>query len=357
MKITRGILDRPQKVVVYGPEGIGKSTFASCFPAPLFLDVEGGTHRLNVARMDPPPVSWTGLLEAVKEFLQEKPADFSTLVLDTADWAEQLCTASVCAKAQKQGIEDFGYGKGYVYLSEEFGKLLNLLEDVVKAGYHVVILAHAKMRKFEQPDELGSYDRWEMKLSRNVAPMVKEWADMVLFANYKTIVVATDDKGTKHKAQGGGKRVMHTTHHACWDAKNRHGLAEELPFDYSSIAACISPGAGRTPPPAPEQPTASTPSPAPAPEPAPTPQAPPEADPVPPAPPKGGPVPAVLLPLLEAKQVTEDEVRMVIGQTGYFTEDTPWAAMEESGFLEGWILPNFDYIVRTIEAMPDRLPF
>lgn len=46
------------------------------------------------------------------------------------------------------------------------------------------------MRKFEQPDEIGSYDRWEMKLTKNVAPLVKEWADMVLFANYKTFVVA-----------------------------------------------------------------------------------------------------------------------------------------------------------------------
>ena len=102
--------------------------------------------------------------------------------------------------------------------------------------------AHAQLRKFEQPDELGAYDRWELKLGKKTAsqtaPLIKEWSDMLLFANYKTIVVATDDQGKKHKAQG-GKRVMYTAHHPCWDAKNRYGLPEETEFSYSVIAPII----------------------------------------------------------------------------------------------------------------------
>mgnify|MGYP000611029209 CR=1 FL=1 len=114
-------------------------------------------------------------------------------------------------------------------------------------GIHVVMTAHAKMRKFEQPDELGAYDRWEMKLTKQTAPMVKEWADMVLFANYKTFVVNVDGQGAqkgKNKAQG-GRRVMFTTHHPCWDAKNRYGLPEELPFDYGEIAAILADSGNR----------------------------------------------------------------------------------------------------------------
>lgn len=351
MKISRGVITRAQKVVVYGPEGIGKSTFAAQFPAPLFLDVENGTGRLDVARIDPAPVSWAGLLEEIKAFLKEKPDEFSSLVLDTADWSEQMCSAAVCAKAQKNGIEDFGYGKGYVYLGEDFGKLLNLLEDVIAAGYNVVVLAHAKMRKFEQPDELGSYDRWEMKLTKNVAPMVKEWADMVLFANYKTIVVATDNSGQKHKAQG-GRRVMYTTHHPCWDAKNRHGLAEELPFDYGQIAHCIPDRREKAP---------ATAAPA---EPAPVVEPPAQEisqNPEPKAEPVQGPtassVPASLASMMSARGLTEEEVRVVIGKTGYFPADSSWQVMEEQGFVDGWILPNFDYIAETIEADPNRLPF
>lgn len=165
-----------------------------------------------------------------------------TLVIDTIDWAEMMCISDVCAAHQKKGIEDFGYGNGYVYTKEEFGRFLNKLSEVVNAGINVVLTAHAQIRKFEQPDEMGAYDRWELKLGKKTAsqtsPLVKEWSDMLLFANYKTYSIAVDDKGKKHKAQG-GKRVMYTSHHACWDAKNRYGLPDELPFDYKEIAAII----------------------------------------------------------------------------------------------------------------------
>lgn len=236
MKIIRGKIAGAKKCVVYGPEGIGKSTLASQFPDPVFIDTEGSTKEMDVARTET-PASWAMLLEQVKYFIGH-PGELKTLVVDTADWAEQLCTSEICARYQKSGIEDFGYGKGYVFLQEEFGRLLNLLTDLAdNKGIHVVLTAHAKMRKFEQPDEMGAYDRWEMKLSKQVAPMVKEWADMVLFANYKTFVVNVDGQGAqkgKNKVQG-GKRVMYTTHHSCWDAKNRYSLPDEVPFDYESI--------------------------------------------------------------------------------------------------------------------------
>ena len=218
MKITRGKIRSALKVVLYGPEGVGKSTFASHFPDPVYIDTEGSTKHLDVGRF-PAPQNWTELLNEVDEVVRD-PSICRTLVIDTADWAEAQAVRHVCAKHKKGGIEDFGYGKGYVYLGEEFEKLLEALDRVIAQDVNVLLLAHAKMRKFEQPDEMGAYDRWEMKLSKNTAPLVKEWADMMLFANFKTIVVKRDDG--KSKAQGGSARVMYTTHHACWDAKNVH---------------------------------------------------------------------------------------------------------------------------------------
>lgn len=184
MEIIKGKIPGAKKVVVYGPEGIGKSTFASMFPDPLFIDTEGSTKDMDVART-PTPSSWMMLMEQVME-VKRTPGLCQTLVIDTADWAEMLCIVQICDKNHKGSIEEFSYGKGYTYVQEEFGRLLNLLEEVVKTGVNVVLTAHAKIRKFEQPDELGAYDRWEMKLTKQTAPMVKEWADMVLFCNYKT---------------------------------------------------------------------------------------------------------------------------------------------------------------------------
>ena len=243
LNITSGVVRRAQKVVIYGPEGIGKSTLASKFPNPLFIDTENGTQHMDVRRVDA-PTSWAMLMETVRA-VRDNPEVCGTLVLDTADWAEMLCVSHVTANAQVDSIESFSYGKGYVYLQEEFGRLLNLMSEVVDRGVHVVITAHAKMRKFEQPDELGAYDRWEMKLSKQVGPLLKEWCDFLLFANYKTFAVATqtDKKGKPTKVKGqGGKRVMFTSHHPCWDAKNRVGLPEELPLDYAPLAQYFDAG-------------------------------------------------------------------------------------------------------------------
>lgn len=234
-EIIRGKMQTAQKIVLYGVEGIGKTTFAAQFPNPLFIDTEGGTKNFDVARL-PAPSSWQMLLEEIQSV---NLSICSTLVIDTVDWAEKLAYAHVCALKKWDSIESPSYGTGYRYAYEEMGKLLNLLTDVVNRGVNVILNAHAAMRKFEQPDEMGSYDRWELKLQTsakcNTASMVKEWADMVLFANYKTMAVATDDKGKKFKARG-GRRVMYTTHHPCWDAKNRFGLPEEIPLDFAPLA-------------------------------------------------------------------------------------------------------------------------
>ena len=236
IQITDGILGGAQRVVLYGPEGIGKTTFASMFPDPVFCDTEGSTRRYNLRRT-PCPKSWTEIRAIVAYFIQY-PDRLGTFVLDTADWAERLCIDHICAVNKQSGLEGFGYGKGYVYEAEEFGRLLDDLTALSERNVHILLNAHAQMRKFEQPDELGSYDRWEMKLTKKVAPMVKEWADMVLFANYQTYVVNVDGQGTtkgRNKVQG-GRRIMKTAHHPCWDAKNRENLPEEMDFDFTLIA-------------------------------------------------------------------------------------------------------------------------
>lgn len=236
MQITRGKIPSAIKTVIYGPEGIGKSTLASKFPDPLFIDTEGSTKQMDVVRL-PTPKTWTDILDEVK-YVYQHPECCKTLVLDTADWAEMLCAEKIF---DGQGIESPSYGKGYQMLADAFRELLQELEKVIAAGIHVVLTAHATMRKFEQPDEMGAYDRWEMKLQKKTAPIVKEWADMVLFCNYKTTVVNVDGQGaTKGKNKVfGGERVMYTTHHNCWDAKNRFGLDDKIPMEFESISSVI----------------------------------------------------------------------------------------------------------------------
>ena len=157
--------------------------------------------------------------------------------MDTADWLEKLLIEDVCRRANKTSIEEFGYGKGYVVLAEEVTKFLASLNALLARGVHVVLLAHCRIAKFEQPDAAGAYDRYELKLTKQVAPLVKEWCDMLLFANYFT-KVAENDSGRK-RGVGGRERKLYTTHTAAWDAKNRHAFDENLPFDFAAISSAF----------------------------------------------------------------------------------------------------------------------
>ncbi len=167
---------------------------------------------------------------------------------------------------------------------------------------------------------------------------------MVLFANYKTLVITTG-KGDnlKAKAQGQGKRVIYTTHHSCWDAKNRHGLPDEIPLDFGQIAHCIPARQTAAPDPAPRE-------------------EPPVRDRQPEpleifSPVWSADLPAALRQLMEQSRVTEEEVRGAIQAAGHFTGDTPWSVLQEQGYVDGYIIPQWEWFVNTIESDPDRLPF
>lgn len=232
MKITKGTQSRPQRIVISGVSGIGKSTIASKAPDALFIDTEGSTDQLDVARL-PKPETWEQLFDELDFVSVEKPC--KTLVIDTIDWAEALCIKHVCQKVKppKNSIEDFGYGKGYQLVADEFANLLKKLDVVIDSGITVLITAHVQIKKFEQPETLGSFDRYELKLTKKSAPLLSEWADAVLFANYDTKIV---ERNGKKKAIG-GDRIFHTQRANEWDAKNRHGLPEEIPFEFDSIKA------------------------------------------------------------------------------------------------------------------------
>lgn len=373
MNITRGIQDKPIKAVIYGPEGIGKSTFASQFPEPLFVDVEGSTTRMDVARTDTP--SSLAMLLGLLTEIRDSNLGCKTVIIDTADWAERLCITAVCDKYKKTGIEEFGYGKGYTYVYEEFGKILNLLNDIAERGMNVVLTAHAAIRKFEQPDEMGSYDRWELKMINspkcNVCAMVKEWADLVLFANYKTTVISTDKEGKKNKARG-GQRVMYTSHDPCWDAKNRFGLAPELPFEFAQISHIFTVSASG---PAPQQPKVRQPIQ----DALGTPELPQKKQGEPQEQLEKSPaqnamdkllagsepletinqipdgIPPALADLMHQNNVTPGEIQLAVGMRGYFPEDMPITAYPPD-FINGVLIGAWQQVFGMIQENRN-LPF
>lgn len=232
------------KVVLYGQEGVGKSSLASQFPNAVFIDCEGSTTYMNVRRL-PRPQSWQMLCDEMLFVLQaHQQRNYQSVIIDTFDWAERMAIDKLCqdySTPQKTltGIEDFGYGKGWQYECELIGKFLDMTNQLISAGINVVILCHAVTKKVTAPEETAEYDHWEMKLgsktTNKIAPLLKEWSDMTLFLAFQTNITATDSEGKKHRATS-QKRVMYATKTAWWDAKNRFGLPDKMPLDFNQIA-------------------------------------------------------------------------------------------------------------------------
>ena len=229
------------KTVIYGVEGIGKTTLAAKFPDPLFIDTEGSTSRYETIKRLPAPKDWKDINDMIDFVSEEKPCQ--TLVIDTFDWAERAEVDAMLAENKWKSIETPGYGKGYVVSAERIAKFLSDLETkLIDKGINVILNCHSHLKKFESPEESGQYDRYELKLGAKTgsrtAPLVKEWADMILFCNFKTYVeVKSDGFGnTKAKATGGTERVMYTQRTAVWDAKNRFGLPEECEMSFKPLA-------------------------------------------------------------------------------------------------------------------------
>lgn len=225
-KITSGKVVTPLRLVVYGVDGWGKSTFAAGAPAPLFITTEKGTAHLDVARFA--PETFDDILNVCGE-LYESEHGYHTIVLDSAGWAEDLARKEVCAFHEVEGIESVGYGKGWVFMREKFRTLFAAFDALHESqGMNIIVIGHVDVKRFNDPEH-DPYDRYELNLDADNAKRLKQWADAVLFCNYD-MTIKKDEKalGAKPKAKSFNKHILHTVRTAAYDAKNRYGLPERI---------------------------------------------------------------------------------------------------------------------------------
>lgn len=243
-KVTSGKKRLPHRLLVFGTEGIGKSTFALGAPKPIFLDIERGTELLEADRF-PLPETWRDVLDAV-HLLGTQEHQYETLVIDTLDALEYLvwnhCVTRDSTPAKKiVDIEDYGYGKGYVKAVEEWLVLLSALERLREARkMHIILLGHSIVRSFKNP-EGDDFDRYELKIHRSASGVLKEWCDGVFFANYETYAYK-DEKTKRVRGVSTGARILHTERSAAFDAKNRYGLPVTIPLSWDDFEAAASTG-------------------------------------------------------------------------------------------------------------------
>lgn len=239
MEIVSGKKERGRTSVLYGPHGVGKTTFACKFPNPIVLDVEDGCADLDVDRT-PVLKTYDELIDALKWVYAEGGAKYKTVVLDSIDHAELLLHRKICADANVEALADIEWGKGKSRALKKFGDLLHMLGLIRDAhNVEVVVIAHDQIERVEDP-EVASYDRHVPKtIIRDASALLCEWADEVLYAHHNVRVKT--EKGAFGKettrALGRSERMLRTTYKPSVIAKNRLGMEEVVEFNFDTYAA------------------------------------------------------------------------------------------------------------------------
>lgn len=229
--IHTGRRETPDRVMLYGVEAVGKSTFAAESPSPIFIAAEDGVAHLDVASF-PALRTFGDALEAVRTLTNEQH-NYRTLVIDTLDWLEPLIWQDLCRRENWENIESPGYGKGYNVTADEWRKLIVDLEKLQAVKrMDVILLAHAHIKPFSNPGG-QDFSRYEPKLHKLAAAIWKEWVKVVLFGTFEEFAVK--ERGAlKAKGTSTGRRVAKTERTAAYDAKNRCDLPPELPLSYAA---------------------------------------------------------------------------------------------------------------------------
>ena len=242
--ITKGREAQPPRIMIYGSEGVGKSTFAALAPNPVFVQTEDGLSEIDCSKF-PLAKSFDDVVLQLQA-VRDEQHDYGTVVIDSLDWLERLVWDRVCADYGVKSVEkaDGGYGKGYVHALTYWRQIVSLLNDIrARKGMAVILIAHAAVERFEDPEH-AAYDRYTPRLHKKACSLVCEWVDAVLFASRRMRVDSTTGKAAPVGADG-GERILRTNGSPACIAKNRFGLPTELPLSWSAFVEALKPGAAK----------------------------------------------------------------------------------------------------------------
>jgi hypothetical protein len=240
--IIKGKRSEPLRILIYGSEGIGKSTWACQAPSPIVIPTEDGLGGLEVDSFT--LAHSTGdVLHAIGQLYDEEH-DYHTVVVDSMDWLEALIWLDVCRAANASDIAAIPYARGYSASAKSLKNVIDRLDDLRAHGMTVIMTAHAAVERFNDPMS-DPYDRYRLKLHKTAAALLFEWCDVVGFATHDHIMKVSDvGFGQKTQRAISSGRVLRLTGCAAWAAKNRCDLPDKLPLAWSAFEAALTAAKG-----------------------------------------------------------------------------------------------------------------
>lgn len=219
----------PPFIVVYGVDGIGKTTLAMEAEGVVYLRTRGESAPRGVEVPQSQIKDYIDLKDSILDLI-DKDHDFKWLVIDSLDGLEPLVWQETCYLADKENIESFGYGRGYVEADKLWGELLDLLVELKESGVGIIILAHPSIERFDSPIT-EPYNRYTIKIHKRANSLIREAADIVAFMNHRVAVKDTQISRDKKVSHAVGKaRMIYLTGTAAFDAKNRYSMPDEIEY-------------------------------------------------------------------------------------------------------------------------------
>ncbi|OYV96102.1 MAG: oxidoreductase [Deltaproteobacteria bacterium 37-65-8] len=235
--ISKGGVIKAPRIMIYGPHGLGKTTFGAEAPDPIFILTEDGLGGIH-ANHFPLARNFQDVIDALG-VLYAEDHKFQTVVVDSADWLDNLIWQDINAK---HDAKELAYGKGAVIAADYWRQIIDgltaLRDDKSMA---VVLIAHCQVKRFDSP-EVEPFERYMPKLQERSSALLQEWCDAVLFINFK-VMVKREDVGFDKKVSRGistGERLMHTVEKPAFLAKNRYSLPESLPLSWGAFSDAMS---------------------------------------------------------------------------------------------------------------------
>lgn len=226
-RVESGVIPQPLFAVIFGEPGCGKSTFGSQFPDAFFVDIERGSRQLNIPRFI--PVDLNEVIQISKELLNSK---YETIVYDSMDALEAMLWKQICLENGWFSIEDPGYGKGYVVALKKWEELMALWEKL-RQSKNVILVCHTEVKTVSDPTQLNPYDKFQIKLNKHPAALIRSRTDMILFAQKEQILKT--EKNSKKAKVVGEERLLYTSGGPGFEGKNRYRMPEKLPLSFADF--------------------------------------------------------------------------------------------------------------------------